>query len=793
VGQINGTAITVEVPYGTVVTGLIPTITYTGSSISPLSGQAQNFSNPKTYTVTAADNSTQDYTVTVNVAQGNAKAITEFKIASPSVTGTINGTAITVTVPYGTNVTSLIPTITHTGASVDPESGTAQDFSSPKIYTVRAADNSIQEYTVTVTAEKNNAKAITAFNFTSPNVTGTVNESAKTVTLNVPYETVVTSLTPTITVSAGATVSPESGTATNFTNPVTYTVTAENGDTQAYTVTVNKALNSAKAITAFKFTSPNVTGTVNETEKTIAINVPYGTSVTSLTPTITYTGASVSPASGTATNFTNPVTYTVTAADGSTQDYTVTVTVAKNSAKKITAFSITNPVNKTGTVNESAKTVTINDVPYGTVVTAMIPSITVSAGATVSPTSGTATNFTNPVTYTVTAADGSTQDYKVTVNVAKNSAKDITAFNIGGASGSINGTAITVTVSYQTTSVTSLIPTITVSPGATVYPTSGTATDFTNPVTYTVWAEDGTSKDYTVTVTVGSPPALKRPITEAVAGVTFKLGYVERGSFVHGSGNTVDNLTTITTSYWMGETEVTQALYQAVMGNNPSYFTGSPAAGETQGNRPVEQVYWYHAIAFCNLLSLALGYTPVYSVNGVNWSTLTYAEIPWDTDPDWDAVTVNYNVQGYRLPTEAEWGWAAMGGAEGLVTVYNMNGYSEAFAGSYSGADVNNYAWTSNNSGSKTHEVKKKLPNKIGLYDMTGNVGEWVYDWYGTYPTGSRTDPRGPDSGEYRMFCSGAWDFAPYQCSFSWRTNYMRPRFNDSSVGLRVILPDPGR
>ncbi|MFC4602063.1 DUF5018 domain-containing protein, partial [Cohnella hongkongensis] len=326
--------ITITVPYGTDVTSLTPTITHTGANISPNSGAAQNFTNPVTYTVTAADGSTQNYTVTINVAASPAKAITTFSFASPAVTGMVNEAShtITITVPYGTDVTSLTPTITHTGANISPNSGAAQNFTNPVTYTVTAADGSTQNYTVTINVAASPAKAITAFSFATPSAAGTINEVSRTVTVTVPYGTDVTSLTPTIT-HTGASISPNSGAAQNFTNPVTYTVTAADGSTQNYVVTVNVAANPAKAITAFSFASPAVTGTVNEASRTITITVPYGTDVTSLTPTIAHTGASISPNSGVARNFTNPVTYTVTAADGSTQNYTVTVNVAASPAK----------------------------------------------------------------------------------------------------------------------------------------------------------------------------------------------------------------------------------------------------------------------------------------------------------------------------------------------------------------------------------------------------------------------------------------------------------------------------
>ena len=250
---------------------------------------------------------------------------------------------IGLTVPYGTDVTALVPTITHTGACVSPNTGAAQNFTNPVTYTVTAGDSSTQAYIVTVTVAPNTAKAITAFDFNglTPAVTGTVNDGVKTIALTVSYGTDVMMLVPSITHS-GASVSPNTGVGQDFTNSVIYTVTAADSSTQQYTVTVIVAPNTAKAITAFDFNglTPAVTGTVDEGAKTIALTVSYGTDVTALVPTITHTGASVSPNTGVAHNFTNPVTYTVIAADGSTQQYTVTVTVGASSNSNLSALSL---------------------------------------------------------------------------------------------------------------------------------------------------------------------------------------------------------------------------------------------------------------------------------------------------------------------------------------------------------------------------------------------------------------------------------------------------------------------
>jgi hypothetical protein len=177
-------------------------------------------------------------------------------------------------------------------------------------------------------------------------------------------------------------------------------------------VTVTAAASPAKEITGFSFATPAVVGTVNEASRTISVTVPFGTDVTSLTPTITHTGASISPNSGVSQNFTNPVSYTVSAADGSMKNYTVTVNVAANPAKEITAFSFAAPA-VTGTVYEASRTISVT-VPFGTDVTSLTPTIT-HTGASISPNSGVSQNFTSPVTYTVSAADGTTQDYVVIV------------------------------------------------------------------------------------------------------------------------------------------------------------------------------------------------------------------------------------------------------------------------------------------------------------------------------------------------------------------------------------------
>ncbi|HET9624336.1 MAG TPA: hypothetical protein VFP84_23350 [Kofleriaceae bacterium] len=572
---INAGAITATVPAGTNVTALVATFTTTGASVTvggaaQVSGTTANdFSQAKTYTVTAEDSTVRNYTVTVTVAASNAKAITAFaftQAANPAlagdVTATINGNAIAATVPFGTDVTALVATFTTTGASVavggaaQTSGTTANDFTNPVTYTVTAADGSTQGFTVTVTVAASTAKAITAFAFASANNPGLAADVAAVInganiTATVPFGTDVTALVATFSttgasVAVGATPQVSAITANNFTNPVTYTVTAADGSTQAFTVTVTIAPSAAKALTAFAFTSvtnpglpADVVATIDQAAHTIGATVPFGTDVTALVATFTTTGASVAvggatQTSGTTANdFTNPVTYTVTAGDGSTQAYVVTVTVALNTAKAITAFSFDSANNPgltttvTATVDEGNKTISAT-VPFGTDVHALVATFTstgasVAVGATPQVSGQTANDFTAPVEYVVTAGDGSTATYTVTVTIFAANTKDITAYAFtaarnptltGDAVVTINGTDISAVVPFGTSAATiqALVAdftttgnTVTVAGAPQVSGT--TSNDFTNPVAYLVTAQDGSSQTFTVTVTVAKNPA----------------------------------------------------------------------------------------------------------------------------------------------------------------------------------------------------------------------------------------------------------------------------------------------
>jgi formylglycine-generating enzyme required for sulfatase activity len=254
------------------------------------------------------------------------------------------------------------------------------------------------------------------------------------------------------------------------------------------------------------------------------------------------------------------------------------------------------------------------------------------------------------------------------------------------------------------------------------------------------------------------------------------------------------NLSTVS-AFKMSKYEITREQFLAIMGADPSDTTNS--SGVTD---PVQMTNWYHAIAFCNKLSIAEDLEPVYSVSGVDFATLAFAEVPTSSNATWNAATCNWSANGYRLPTEMEWMWAAMGADQdsqpGAIDIDGINrtGYAKLIAGSNGSNALGDYARYSVNSGYKTNPIGTKNANEIGLFDMSGNVWEWCWDWYsdnGTWPNyaiiGLQNDYRA-NAGSWRVRRGGGFDSDDSRLSVADRRNQV-PSNQIFNIGFRVVRP----
>lgn len=195
---------------------------------------------------------------------------------------------------------------------------------------------------------------------------------------------------------------------------------------------------------------------------------------------------------------------------------------------------------------------------------------------------------------------------------------------------------------------------------------------------------------------------------------------------------------TISNDFWIGQFEVTQAQWYAVMGNNPSEFK-SDKVGEDSRNFPVENVSWDDVQQFISRLNAQ-------------------------------------DSKQYRLPTEAEWEYACKSG-----------GKDQKYCG---GNDLSAFAWYYDNIGKQTHRVGTKRPNGLGIYDMSGNVWEWVSDFYSKnyYSQGTNTDPTGPAKGDYRVSRGGGWGFSANRARAANR-NSDSPDYRTADIGFRLVSP----
>ncbi len=609
-------------------------------------------------------------------------------------------------------------------------------------------------------------------------------------------------------------------------------------------------LSGEKVISAYSFNAAdnpslpsNVSGVISDTA--VSVTVPHGTDVTSLIASFTaaaetLTVDGVEQESGVTVNdFTDPVTYTVAAEDGSTREYTVTVTIAPSNAKEMTAYSFPAAANPelnstvTGTISGTDISVTV---PHGTDVTALTADFTVTGtsvtvGGVEQESGVTVNDFTDPVTYTVAAEDGTAREYTVTVTVALNDAKEITAYSFPAApnseidtevTGTISGTDISVIVAYgmDVTSLTASFATtgesVTVDGNPQVSGT--TINDFTDPVVYTVTAEDGSTQEYTVTVlfrliegdgfdTASEP----EDIGVLSFGETLTMIYAQDQTSVTFPTDTDDDpAQTLTTRFWMGETEVTNAVMAAVL--QWAYDNGkfSSTVGDPNGidtttvkhggqelldldssdcrvtyngsgtffaeseyeEHPVTDVTWYGAVMCCNWLTEMRD--GIGNIGNVVYTWIDNGDGIWQDDETNEDTEKN----GYRLPSSDEWEYTAR--YRGSDSTNTVSGYSNPYftTGDSASGAIDYWGHGPACRNVAVYELQDPVPtdeaevkslgpdsaNTLGLYDMSGNVWEWSFT----------------ESDSYRIRRGGSWDSS----SIRLQVGYLVHGLPDVSAGV---------
>jgi serine/threonine protein kinase len=327
-------------------------------------------------------------------------------------------------------------------------------------------------------------------------------------------------------------------------------------------------------------------------------------------------------------------------------------------------------------------------------------------------------------------------------------------------------------------------------PGHTIW-MNGKKTEFLTPYTFkniipnkeyrfAIETETTFSEDYSVKIKEKENKVVKIIKFREVPEVPANLIFVKGGTFQMGQPDPNTNGTrwlgdeqlvheVFVDRFFIGKYPVTQKEYEEIMRNNPSYFkeekvikTGflkiaSKVERLTVPEKPVERVSWYDAVEFCNKKSIKEGLTPCYSGSSKN-------------------IECDFTANGYRLPTEAEWEYAARGG-------------NKSRSYKYSGSDnIEDVAWYYGNSGDITHPVGTKQPNELGIYDMSGNVWEWCNDWYDAnyYEKSSKNNPKGPDRSIYHVLRGGCFPDSDFCCLAVGR-NYDGPTSSDIGYGFRLV------
>jgi len=557
-GSINGTNVSLTVPYGTDLTTLNPTYTASPGASDPTypSGTARDFStSSQTYTIQASGgNPSTAYTVTVYHAaapgtidtvppglsagsQYRLVFVTDGRISGKLFTGI--GTYNTFAATEAARASGLSALGTTWSAMISYRANGEAITTAPANTLTRTSDPSVPIY--------NLAGMLVASGNTPLWGGSIVNPINRTQLGGTPDMSNLNSLRVNTGTFEGGTSDNESalgygdsGTFVRYADAskttAQWTNVGRNDGNQTNLIYVLSGILTVPDLTLCNITSFSITDSISATidndAKTVSVVLPYGTSLVSLTPTIVVSPyATVSPNSGVAQDFSlGAVNYTVTGGDmQTTKTYAVTVAEAPSPYCVMTGFAINDVA---GTIDQDAQTVAVT-LPYGTSLNSLTPTIEFSLGASVDPGSGVAHNFSSPpVDYKVTSQDGNhSKTYGVTVNVTPGStACDILTFAAGSYPVTITGTNIKVLVPYGT-DVSALAPTYTMSQYAMGAPPSTTARNFTTPQTYTITAQNGSTQQvYTATVVQGPAPGTVSPIPPGLpAGTQYRLVFVTSG------------------------------------------------------------------------------------------------------------------------------------------------------------------------------------------------------------------------------------------------------------------------
>lgn len=535
-------------------------------------------------------------------------------------------------------------------------------------------------------------------------------------------------------------------------------------------------------------------------DQVIVVQMPYGTDVTNLTPTIKVSPkATCDPASGVAQDFSKDVKYTVTAEDGGSLVWIAKVELAEepNHEAEILEFSVNGLLDK-AIIGENTITASVDE---SMDIKAMQPVTKLSEGATVTPKNGETVDFTNPVEFTVTAEDGQTvKKYTVTVTKAGKCNLNLVGEPAEGILVSDNNYTIPADGSTETDIQTELLIAGEPVSDLSKYEYNISTTDLKDnseaswikisdsgngAFAFSIEKNDGENVRRGQIIVEASDPEGKYTFAKGILNIAqngtgevssiVELIFVKGGRFLQGEGNEegtqADSLRWCNLSdFYIGKYEITQSQFETVMGFNPSSFKKDGA------NRPVETVTFWDAMEFCDKLSEREGYSTFYNLTDKEYVGNNIVKAKRNC---------NMKATGYRLPTIAEFEYAAKGGEEQI----NNKVYS------FAGCEINelkDYAWFRENNGERPEIVGTKLPNTLGIYDMSGNVSEWchdfVYDWHiGLYPSTEEVfDPFGPeepyDSDEYVYTRGGYFD------TYDFNLNIIRGGTQYADAGLG----DPG-